>query len=331
MNGGIVPPRTPAGPDAMINDMVLLRAFEKRSDIARSADTTCFRLFNSSGDGVEGVTVDVYGEYLLVQFYSPGLFRQAGDVVAALERFCSLHMPWILGGVLKDRTKTDAPDPARIRKSALLFGTLPPAVYIVRQCGINVGVDLLGGQHTGIFLDMREARRLLAPHYPRAGALVNLFCYTGIFSVHALACGVKSALNVDLSPGALKRAKANYRLNGLPVDDRDFIGNDSESFMKLMVKKGRKFDLVIYDPPSFSRNGRKVFSVKKDFRRHLDLVSRLSEKGLVMTSTNMHTVSEREYIAFHPETWKNIFLCHESGDFPSVTGHYLKIGLWKVN
>ena len=95
--------------------------------------------------------------------------------------------------------------------------------------------------------------------------MLNLFSYTALFSVHAVRRGITGAVNVDLSRAVLERAKVNYGLNGLRIDERDFIYGDSLEWIRRFRKKGRTFSFVIFDPPTFSRNRQRSFSSRRDY------------------------------------------------------------------
>jgi 23S rRNA (cytosine1962-C5)-methyltransferase len=307
-----------------------MRAFEARQELFDLSDTDCFRLFNSAGDGFEGVTIDRYGDYVLIQLFDEARFNdRAGvvrDIIPALER-----IPLTIRGVLlKDRTlRRGNLDYTVVRRSVVIEGDAPPGNHVVRQNGLLASVDLVEGVNTGIFLDMREIRSRLAPAYPRGGAMLNLFSYTAMFSVQALACGMARSLNIDLSRAVLARAKANYALNDIPCDDRDFVCGDALQWMKRLEKRKEDYSFIVFDPPTFSRNRKKSFSVKQHYADALGIAVRLCMDGLVFTAINSHSVSQEEYRACHPGTWEPLFFAGESSDFPSQGRPYLKAGLWK--
>ncbi|MBN1531816.1 MAG: class I SAM-dependent rRNA methyltransferase [Spirochaetes bacterium] len=311
--------------------LTILSAFEKRGSLHDSADTDCYRLFNLAGDGMPGLSIDRYGEYLLVQYFNQEVGGNTGAIIASVER-AAARLPFgIRGIVCKDRIKTrDREDIASRRHSMIAAGEAPPEGYRVRQCGVTVAVDLMRGQSTGLFLDMREVRQALAPLYPSGGSLLNLFCYTALFSVHALLRGMRWALNVDLSRQVLRRAMHNYTLNGLGVDHRDFLEGDALQWIRRLARQGRRFDLGVIDPPTFSRNRKRSFSVK----RHMPLLLRqaggLCAGGFLLTSVNSHSMDFREYRSLHPAEWILEAYFNESWDFVRSGEPYLKAGLWRV-
>ncbi len=315
----------------MIHSDIFLRAFERRGALFNDGDTNCFRLFNSAGDGLEGVSVDLYGEYLLLQFFTRHMLQRRHELCRAMERAVERHIPRVAGILAKDRGAAEEPvNPMELRKSELLSGVAPPDGYLVRQNGVTVAVDLVEGQHTGIFLDMRTVRRKLLPYYGSVGTMLNLFSYTAVFSVHALLNGAKHAVNVDLSKSVLRRARRNYELNGLSCDARDFIAADAHDQVKYFIRKKAVFDMAVYDPPTFSRNRKRVFSIKRDYADQLALLSLLLPHGYLLTAVNTHAVSRDEYLSFHPKKWELVFFDSEPDDFPYPADPYLKVGLWRV-
>ncbi len=305
------------------------RAFDARSDLFSPGDTDSFRLFNSSGDGFEGLAADIYGRYILVQLFEGRLFEIRNDIVDGLIRASAALPVSPEGFLLKDRTiQRGDLDYGDIRRSVLVEGHEPPPDYSVKQNGVSAYVDLVEGQSTGIFLDMREIRRDIAPLYPAGGSILNLFSYTGLFSVHALKNGMNRSLNVDLSKAVLQKAAANYRLNGLKFDDRDFIYGDALQWMKRLQKRGEVFSLVVFDPPTFSRNRKNTFSVKHDYPRALEAAAGLCDR-YVFTAVNSRSVSENEYLSYHPGSWKLAYFGNESADFRGQE-RYLKAGLWEL-
>ena len=160
--------------------------------------------------------------------------------------------------------------------------------------------------------------------------MLNLFSYTAIFSVHGMKNGVNSSINIDLSKAVLNRAKINYHLNDLKVDERDFIYGDVLDWIKRLSKKREFFDFIVFDPPTFARNKRGNFSVKKNYLDSLESIKSLAMDRFIVTSVNSYSVTEDEYRSFHPAQWKLLMLENESSDFVCKDNPYLKVGLWKI-
>lgn len=313
-------------------NILLKTAFERRNDLFKNPETDCFRIFNSSGDGLEGLTADWYSGYILVQYFKAGV-ESGIDAILDQVRLCSQNLPVPVRGILvKNRMAMPESDGAAKWKSTLFEGSYPEEGIIVRQNGILMNADIVNGQNTGIFLDMRDIRTELAGFYQKEKpvSMLNLFCYTGAFSVHALKNGMQRAVNVDLSKSVLRRARENYVLNSLPVDERDFVYGDSYERVKIFSRKNIHFDFAVFDPPTFSRNRGKNFSVRNDYTAFLELLGTVVPGGFIFTSINAATLTKSEYISFHPRSWELVMFANESSDFIHRGNPYLKAGLWKI-
>ncbi len=318
--------------DIQKNDIkyLLSSAVEKRGLLFQNPETDCFRIFNSAGDGIDGLTIDFYAGYILLQFFNSNTKEMIGKIPPLLPGV----VPVQIKGILCKNRMTPSGDelPEDLWKSVILEGDYPADGVVVVQNGIKARLDLINGQNTGIFLDMREIRDQLARFYRSEPVkrMLNLFCYTALFSAHALKNGVESAVNVDLSKGVLNRAKVNYQLNGLKIDQRDFIYGDAVEWTRRFYKNGTMFDFAIFDPPTFARNRKKNFSVKKDYSDSLQQLELVINEGFVLTSINSYTVTEKEYRSFHPDRWELLMFGNESSDFVNGGNPYLKVGLWKI-
>ncbi len=310
---------------------LLAEAFKKRQALFGDPANTCFRLFNGAGDGLDGLAIDWYDGYLLVQYYKSAVAGMTDDLLKGVDAAGSILPGSPAGFLLKNRMKQeDAADISAARTSSLAGGSEPPEGHTVMQNGVRAAVDLVRGQSTGIFLDMREVRDRLTPFYAPDDTMLNLFSYTALFSVHAVRCGITGAVNVDLSRAVLERAKVNYGLNGIRVDERDFIYGDSLEWVRRFRKKGRTFSFVIFDPPTFSRNRQRSFSTRRDYTASLAMLADLAPRGHALTSVNSFSISAEEYRSFHPASWKLEFFANESSDFTRAADAYLKVGLWKI-
>ena len=310
---------------------ILAEAFRKREPLFSDPATNCFRLFNGAGDGLDGLALDWYGGYVLAQYFREPVGAMTDYLLKGLEAATGLLPGRPAGILLKNRMKLDeAGDIAAVRTSVVIAGSEPPEGHIVLQNGVRAAVDLVRGQSTGVFLDMREVRDRLLPHYAPGDTMLNLFCYTALFSAHAVKNGIAGAVNVDLSRAVLERAKVNYGLNGLRIDERDFVYGDSLDWMRRFRKKGRTFSLVVFDPPTFSRNRQGSFSSRRDYAAALALLADLAPGGRALTSVNSFSITADEYRSFHPASWKPEFFACESPDFVPAADHYLQVGLWTI-
>ena len=318
-------------------ESLIKRAVGRRSALFELKDTDCFRVVNGEADGLPGFTLDRFGEFLLAQAYDKALLeRRDGNVTLGksyIEALSQAMMPFPVKGILfKNREKLPekAYAPAK-RKSFLICGEYPPSDFAVTQNGVRILADLIEGQDTGVFLDMREIRNELSAFYKTVnGKMLNLFCYTGMFSIHAIKNGAAGALNIDLSANAIERAMKNYELNGIAFKKTDFIRGDAVEWIAGFAKKGAEFGIVVIDPPTFSRNKKKLFSVRENYGAALSSLAQIAPRGYVFSSVNALNISRKEFMAFHPRGWELVFYRNESSDFSTPGAHYLKAGLWKV-
>jgi 23S rRNA (cytosine1962-C5)-methyltransferase len=178
-------------------------------------------------------------------------------------------------------------------KPRLCFGDTDANLRtIANEHHLKYGIDFDAGYSVGFFIDQRENRRYLrqiAPH-----RVLNCFAYTCSFSVAAASVGAQT-VNVDLSRKSLSRGRENFALNSLPTADHKFIADDVMAVLPRLARKGEKFDVVILDPPTFSRSHRgKTFHVENDFEDllavALDVVAR---GGRILLSTNCSSLREK--------------------------------------
>ena len=162
---------------------------------------------------------------------------------------------------------------------------------IATERHLKFGIDFGAGYSVGFFVDQRENRRHVRHIAPKR--LLNCFAYTCSFSVSA-ACAGAITLNVDLSKKSLARGRENFALNSLPTIDHRFIADDVMAVLPRLARKGEKFDVIILDPPTFSRSpGGKSFHVENDFEKLLVDALELAERdGYVLLSTNCSTLRE---------------------------------------
>ncbi|HEY7956211.1 MAG TPA: class I SAM-dependent rRNA methyltransferase [Polyangia bacterium] len=230
-------------------------ALRARRGAIDAGQTDAFRWMNGEGDFLPGVVVDVYAEVAVL--------RLDGDAVRAWR-------PWLITAI------AEAGRPLGIRhlyersrggKGEALFGGAPPSPIEIRESGVRFAVDVAHGQKTGFFLDQRENRRAIRP-FAGGEAVANLFGYTGGFSVHAALAGAREVVTVDSAEGALAQARANFRLNRLDPERHRFACEDAFAWLARARDEGRRYGLVITDPPSFAPSEK---SLKKALAAYRDL------------------------------------------------------------
>ncbi|HUE50652.1 MAG TPA: class I SAM-dependent methyltransferase [Candidatus Dormibacteraeota bacterium] len=174
----------------------------------------------------------------------------------------------------------------------LIFGDATENLQtIATERHLKFGIDFGAGYSVGLFVDQRENRRYVRCIAPRR--LLNCFAYTCSFSVSA-ACAGAMTINVDLSKKSLARGQENFALNSLPTIDHRFVADDVMAVLPRLARKGEKFDMIILDPPTFSRSaGGKTFHVENDFEKLFVSALELAQRdGYVLVSTNCSALRE---------------------------------------
>ncbi len=255
----------------------VLAAARRRERMA--LDTDAYRLVHAEGDSLPGLVIDRYGSYAVCQAFEPAWGPFLGEVVAVLvELGCT--------GVLL--RKGDAAQGA----PSVLHGGRPTSPVIIREGGLRFPVELIGGQKTGFYLDQRENRRRVGS-LSRGARVLNLFSYSGGFSVAALAGGAVRAVNVDASEAALALARRAYDLNGFAVADEDFLAGDAFRVARALVAAPDRYDVVVVDPPAFVRRKSEIDAGLRGYKDiNLQAIRLLRPGGLLLTCSCSALVDE---------------------------------------
>lgn len=234
-------------------DVALQAAAHRRYGLGRQAQagraTTAFRLLHGASDGVPGVYLDVYGDHLVLSLHGSQLTSEPDEIIAALSSTD------FAGVYLKRRPKrsdtlSDA-ERADLSPATPVCGAAAPAELEIREAGVPYLVRLGDGMSTGIFLDQRDNRARVTKA-AEGRALLNLFAYTGGFTVAAAAGGAERSLTVDASEAALERARRNLEHAGLWSDKHELVRADAFAMLSSLRRDGLSFDLVVVDPPTFA-------------------------------------------------------------------------------
>jgi len=203
-------------------------------------ETTGYRAVNSEGDACPGVLLDIYGDAAVLELLTAGTEAWRGDLEAvAQEVFAPKRLVVRETGTARDRGQRSSPNEATERAPFL-------------ENGLRFFADLGSGQKTGFFLDQRDNRARLRA-LSRGKTVLNLFSYSGAFSVAALAAGAIRAVDVDSSAAALDLAREHRRENGFAAADEDFVEDDVFEDVRRRHAAGEQWDLVVCDPPAFAK------------------------------------------------------------------------------
>jgi 23S rRNA (cytosine1962-C5)-methyltransferase len=288
------------------------------------------RLVHGEGDSCPGLVIDAYLDTAVVVFDGPAAsaFWRAriDDVLAGLERGgAEIKHVW-LKGERRDRSAGE-----------VLRGD-PPAEIVMNEDEARFVVDVRFGQKTGFFLDQRDNRRSIRRHAGDATVL-NLFSYTGGFSLHAALGGATRVTSVDIAPPAIAAIAKNLELSGLPTDAHERVAADCFEFLTRAAGQKRRWDLVIVDPPSFAPSERAKVAAIRAYERLVRAALAVVEPGgrFVLASCSSHVTEADllEMVASLPSP--NLRLRQAAGaasDHPVLAafgeGRYLKFLFFDV-
>ncbi len=270
--------------DKLVDSLSLRRSVGLATAATADSDQA-FRLVNAEGDGLPGLTADVYGPFVVISVPSRALLplgRTLGE--AALEMAGPAATGWT-GVVVKVRGK----DPQDRSAKEEVLGESPPKKLVVRERGVPFEVHLLGALNVGLFTDMREHRRNIG-RFTSGRRVLNTFAYTGALSVAAALAGARQVTSVDLSTGVLAWAEENFRLSGLDPKEPHFRfeASDVRRYLEKAAAAGWQFDTIIFDPPTVSAARASSWSMKRDYPDLIALGAKLlpPEGGLLWISGN---------------------------------------------
>jgi len=277
-------------------EQLIQSAVKKRERLA--ASTNAFRLINGQGDRLPGVTLDRFNQHFLLQIFDG---RAVGWVPWLREFVLKMFQPDFF--ILKDRRIINANNPGQFLTH--IFLSKNGAQTEVKENGMRFLVHLNDGLNNGLFLDMRRNRSEVAG-LAKGKSVLNCFAYTCAFGVYCRRFLAKEVVNVDLSEKALMTGRKNYELNSIGYSQNEFIQNNCQDYLKFMGKRQTFFDMIIIDPPTFSRSRGKAFSVKKDLGGLIDLsLKLLRPRGHLFISTNYRLFSQKQLSALIEERVKS--------------------------
>lgn len=272
-------------------ELPLRQAQRPEEKSQRSALTNCYRLIHGEGDGLPGLIIDYYDGVCVMQAHSVGMFRAKGAICEALKS--------VFGQSLKavyDKSSGTAPFKAGLD---LVDGYLYRSEsfsddeQVVLENGHRFFVNWTEGQKTGFFLDQRENRALVGK-YSRGRNVLNLFCYTGGFSVYALGAGAVHVDSVDSSRKAVDMVERNMSLNGFEPSRHTGYCADAIEFLRNVPED--KYDLMIVDPPAFAKHRGALNNALRAYQRlNAAAISKVASGGLVFTFSCSQVVDKEAF------------------------------------
>jgi 23S rRNA (cytosine1962-C5)-methyltransferase len=247
---------------------------------------TATRLVFSEADGLSGLVIDRYGDYLVLQPTSMAMQQRAEMLVEILQQELQPR-----GIILRGDKQTAQLEGIELSTDRH-WGELPAAPITIRENDLAFEVDLSEGQNTGFYLDQRE-NRIAAAKYLRGKRVLDLFCYTGGFGLNAAKLGAAEVTGIDGSKKAIAQAQRNAEINGLNVK---FEVGDGFQTLDRLGEEDQKFDAIVLDPPKFAKSRSGVNAALQAYHRiNKTAVALLPPGGILVTCSCSGTVSPEDF------------------------------------
>jgi len=264
------------------------RAVQLRWLLLGPKHSDSIRLFSGDSEGLPGVNVDRHGDFVVVQWLSGGALPWRDELLDAIEEQIQPL------GIYEQRRIRPLAGQAPPEPAVRARGAEAPIELIVEEAGCRFAIDVTAPLGVGIFPDLRLGRAAIAARAADRRVL-NLFSYTGAFSVAAAKAGAAEVVAVDLAAKVHARARRNYELSGLDPAKMEAVTADCVKAVERFIDRGRRFDIVVCDPPSFSQGPAGTFSVAKDLAKLAEVSTAVLEPGgLLAFATNSTKVSSAE-------------------------------------
>ena len=320
-------------PDADFFRTKILNALDLRAKLYPELDTNAFRLVHGESDGLPGLVIDRFNTAIVLQAFSAGMDRHLPLICDVLtDHFKPLSI------VVRNESVLRELEGLPLYKK-IVHGSEKEAAQIIHDTGLRYTINLFEGHKTGFFLDQRDNRRLIRKLAGKAETL-DVFTSDGGFGLNALYGGAASATLVDISHDALKRAEENAQLNRL--SNYALIKGDAFEVMNRLIAEKKLYDLVILDPPSFTKSRKNLPSALHAYKKLNKLGLQLvKDSGFLATSSCSHHVSENDFLGtiHHASLATNkhlrlVFRSSQPADHPILLSmpetHYLKFACFYV-
>lgn len=246
--------------------------------------TNAFRLFNAEGDGVGGLTIDNYDGHLLIQWYSKGIYKFRYLILQAIRQvfdYTSIYEKMRF--------------PNHTHEGGFVEGDAPEFPIIIEENFTFYNVNLDDGMMTGLFLDQKDVRKKLRDHFASHRDVLNLFSYTGAFSVVA-ANEAKTTTSVDLANRSRELTEENFGVNAIDPETQYIYVMDTFDYYRYAERHGITYDTIVIDPPSFARNKKKTFSVQKDYDKLIEgALNIIAPQGTLLLCTNHSEFTKKQF------------------------------------
>ncbi len=274
-----------------------MKALALREPLLQSKTTTGYRLVHGENDGLPGLVLDRYGEMLVMKLYTAAWAPHLPDLVEALTGVVPVQD--IVLRLSRGAQRTGAA--LGLTDGIALAGRVPERAVTFREAGLTFEVDVLQGQKTGFFLDQRDNRAELARH-TRGKRVLDVFAYTGGFSVAAARGGATEITSLDASEPALKAAQRNFALNKkerlVAKAKHQVMAGDAFKLLEQLGARRQRYEVVVIDPPSFAKTRREVEKALAAYRQLTTLgLAVLAPGGTLMISCCSGQVEANDFYA----------------------------------
>ena len=261
-------------------------AMRESIGVANNPDNNTYRLIHGEGDNLPGLIIDCYGTTAVMQAHSVGMHVCREQICKALVE--------VMGDRIKNvyyKSETTLPFKAELgQENGFIYGHTDNNTAV--ENSLSFHVDWLKGQKTGFFVDQRENRSLLE-HYAKGKSVLNMFCYTGGFSVYAMRGGANIGHSVDSSAKAIELTNHNVAMN-FPNDNRHEAF--CEDAFKYLDDNDKKYDLIVLDPPAFAKHRMALHNALKGYiRLNIKGLQRIKPGGILFTFSCSQAVSKENF------------------------------------
>lgn len=263
----------------------LKHAVERRKDLF-DKNTNIFRLVHGEGDGLSGLIIDIFNQVAVIQCHSAGMALNLTEISEALQKVLGKN----ISAIYNKSAQTLPPKWNDKPQDGFIFGNAEMPVEVLEN-GIKFHIDMSTGQKTGFFIDQRENRKLLGT-YSKNKTVLNLFAYTGGFSMYALAQGATRVVSVDSSQLAMDWAKVNAEINGFT--SKHYC--ETFDIMRGLQHYSKNFDIVVVDPPAFAKHiSHRKTALKAYTRLNAMAMEKVGDGGLLFTFSCSQAISREDF------------------------------------
>ena len=251
------------------------RALGARSLLGVQDTCSAYRIVNAESDGLPGIIVDRYGDFLVCQFLSTGAEFWKQEIIRHLSELIPV------AGIYERSDGSGRIQEGMKPSNGVLFGQAPPELVEIHEGPLRFLVDICNGHKTGFYLDQRENRAAVSA-YSKGAEVLNCFAYTGGFGLYAHKGGAQNVTNIETSKSALSILRQNMEINGMDPSKMENTSGDVFELLRKYRDADRQFDMVILDPPKFAQSVRQVKKAARGYKDINLLAAKLIKSGGVL-------------------------------------------------